>query len=301
MKAPPGGKIWSRTFGQILAPFYHQERYCAFSPISGSIACKIETIKLLDYRARYYDPALGRFISPDTIVPDSANPQSRNRFSYVYNNPLRYNDPTGHVVNAPPRVDGIWNKTAPTESRQKAWKNRVERRRAEKVAAEEAKAAEEEVLRKLFDPYTGPLQGSPSWEEAQGQAFEDRMRDAGQGLYGESGVNLWEVALAPLDNPLNEAVDNPGHPLCKTVESYEWMNQALIGNSVHIPYNVFLQELNLGTEVSEYPWNYEPNYLEALMLAHPEELESAKEYYRDNFPKEYNDKLLDYLFGNTDV
>jgi hypothetical protein len=64
---------------------------------------------------------------------------------------------------------------------------------------------------------------------------------------------------------------------------------------------VFLQELNLGTEVSEYPWNYEPNYLEALMLAHPEELESAKEYYRDNFPKEYNDKLLDYLFGNTDV
>ena len=54
------------------------------------------TIKLLDYRARYYDPALGRFIGPDTIVPDPVNPQSLNRFAYVYNNPLLYTDPSGH-------------------------------------------------------------------------------------------------------------------------------------------------------------------------------------------------------------
>ncbi|MBC7228398.1 MAG: RHS repeat-associated core domain-containing protein, partial [Thermoflexales bacterium] len=30
---------------------------------------------LYDYRARYYDPALGRFISADTIVPNPGNPQ----------------------------------------------------------------------------------------------------------------------------------------------------------------------------------------------------------------------------------
>jgi RHS repeat-associated protein len=51
---------------------------------------------LYDYNARYYDPYLNRFVSPDTIVPDPANPQSWNRYSYVYNNPLRYVDPTGH-------------------------------------------------------------------------------------------------------------------------------------------------------------------------------------------------------------
>ncbi len=51
---------------------------------------------LYDYNARYYDPALGRFLQADTIVPDAANPQSLNRYSYVYNNPLRYVDPTGH-------------------------------------------------------------------------------------------------------------------------------------------------------------------------------------------------------------
>ena len=49
-------------------------------------------------QARFYDPALGRFLSPDSIVPDPSNPQSLNRYSYVLNNPLRYTDPTGHCV-----------------------------------------------------------------------------------------------------------------------------------------------------------------------------------------------------------
>ena len=42
-------------------------------------------------------PFIGRFLQPDTIVPDPANPQSLNRYSYVYNNPMAYTDPTGHV------------------------------------------------------------------------------------------------------------------------------------------------------------------------------------------------------------
>ena len=52
------------------------------------------------YNARYYNPAIGRFISADTIVPDFDNPQSYNRYSYVLNNPLKYNDPTGHSDDA---------------------------------------------------------------------------------------------------------------------------------------------------------------------------------------------------------
>ncbi len=45
--------------------------------------------------ARYYDPELGRFIQPDTVIQDLSNPQSYNRYSYCVNNPLRYTDPTG--------------------------------------------------------------------------------------------------------------------------------------------------------------------------------------------------------------
>jgi hypothetical protein len=50
------------------------------------------------YRARFYHPALGRFISADTIVPEPGQPQDFNRYSYVQNNPLRYIDPSGHRI-----------------------------------------------------------------------------------------------------------------------------------------------------------------------------------------------------------
>ena len=48
------------------------------------------------YNARYYDPMLARFIQPDDIIPNFADPQSYNRYSYCVNNPLRYTDPDGH-------------------------------------------------------------------------------------------------------------------------------------------------------------------------------------------------------------
>ena len=54
-------------------------------------------IGLYDYGPRWYDPVIGRFIQPDSIVPEPANPQSLNRYAYVLNNPLRYTDPTGHA------------------------------------------------------------------------------------------------------------------------------------------------------------------------------------------------------------
>jgi RHS repeat-associated protein len=62
---------------------------------------RLDGTGLYYYGARYYDPNIGRFISPDSIVPNPANPQSLNRYSYCLNNPLRYNDPSGHQ-GAPP-------------------------------------------------------------------------------------------------------------------------------------------------------------------------------------------------------
>jgi RHS repeat-associated protein len=51
---------------------------------------------LIYMNARYYLPEIGRFISADSLVPDSQNPQSFNRYSYGYNNPVKYTDPSGH-------------------------------------------------------------------------------------------------------------------------------------------------------------------------------------------------------------
>jgi RHS repeat-associated protein len=58
---------------------------------------RLDSTALYYYGARYYDPEIGRFISPDTVVPDPSNPQALNRYSYCINNPLKYTDPTGHV------------------------------------------------------------------------------------------------------------------------------------------------------------------------------------------------------------
>ena len=54
---------------------------------------------MLWYGFRHYDPALGRFTQPDTIVPEQAQgTQAWDRYAYVNNNPVRYNDPTGHCI-----------------------------------------------------------------------------------------------------------------------------------------------------------------------------------------------------------
>ena len=50
------------------------------------------------YNARYYDPAIGRFMQADTIVPPTQGTQAFDRYAYVNNNPLRYADPSGHRI-----------------------------------------------------------------------------------------------------------------------------------------------------------------------------------------------------------
>jgi RHS repeat-associated protein len=56
---------------------------------------------IMDYKARFYSPYITQFSQPDTIVSNPYNPQAWNRYAYVLNNPIRYNDPTGHVCTDP--------------------------------------------------------------------------------------------------------------------------------------------------------------------------------------------------------
>jgi len=48
------------------------------------------------YGARYYDPFIGRFITPDPTVQHPDDPQDLNRYAYCRNNPIKYVDPSGH-------------------------------------------------------------------------------------------------------------------------------------------------------------------------------------------------------------
>ncbi|MEI9988950.1 MAG: RHS repeat-associated core domain-containing protein [Rhizomicrobium sp.] len=61
----------------------------------------LDSICEINANARIYDPTLGRFMSPDSTIPDPFNGQSFNRYSYVMNNPLSMTDPSGLVDQSP--------------------------------------------------------------------------------------------------------------------------------------------------------------------------------------------------------
>ena len=55
-----------------------------------------DEIGLVNMRGRHYDAKLGQFIQPDPFVQAPDYSQSWNRYAYVFNNPLKFVDPTGY-------------------------------------------------------------------------------------------------------------------------------------------------------------------------------------------------------------
>ncbi|SFK74644.1 RHS repeat-associated core domain-containing protein [Lysobacter sp. cf310] len=55
----------------------------------------VDAVGVIHMNGRIFDPALGRFLQVDPFIQDPANPQSWNAYTYVFNNPLRYTDPSG--------------------------------------------------------------------------------------------------------------------------------------------------------------------------------------------------------------
>jgi RHS repeat-associated protein len=54
---------------------------------------------LINMNGRVYDPFLGRMLSPDNYVQAPDFTQNLNRYSYCFNNPLKYTDPSGEWIN----------------------------------------------------------------------------------------------------------------------------------------------------------------------------------------------------------
>ena len=52
-------------------------------------------VGLIQMNGRLYDPVLRSFLMPDNFIQEPGNTQNYNRYAYVLNNPLMYNDPSG--------------------------------------------------------------------------------------------------------------------------------------------------------------------------------------------------------------
>ena len=48
------------------------------------------------FKARFYSPLLGRFLSADSEINNPTTPQALNRYAFAGGNPIRYIDPSGH-------------------------------------------------------------------------------------------------------------------------------------------------------------------------------------------------------------
>ncbi len=58
----------------------------------------LDAFGIINMNGRLYDPYLGRMLSPDNFVQNPDYSQNYNRYSYAYNNPLKYTDPNGEIV-----------------------------------------------------------------------------------------------------------------------------------------------------------------------------------------------------------
>ena len=87
---------------------------------------KSDATGLLYYNARYYDPALGTFISPDSIVPNPARLIDYNRFLYARGNPIKYTDPSGsYSVDSCPGYNPIFGCFGGVPYRTPRWLSRA--------------------------------------------------------------------------------------------------------------------------------------------------------------------------------
>jgi len=92
---------------------YGYDVWGTVTSVTGDLASTIGQINPFRYRgyyydaetgwyylnARYYDPNVGRFLSPDTILGANGGLQGYNLFAYCNNNPVMFVDPSGNIAN----------------------------------------------------------------------------------------------------------------------------------------------------------------------------------------------------------
>ncbi len=79
------------------------------------------------FQSRWYDGSLGRFTQPDSIVPTGTQgTQAWDRYAFVNNNPVRYNDPTGHMVDEGGGGGYECPKPSANSSEEEAWRHTQE-------------------------------------------------------------------------------------------------------------------------------------------------------------------------------
>ncbi len=81
---------------QNYDPFGNVLQQVGSASVFGYTGEQTDPTGLVFLRTRYYNPKVGRFLTPDTMIPDPLRSSGWNRYTYVGNNPIRHTDPSGH-------------------------------------------------------------------------------------------------------------------------------------------------------------------------------------------------------------
>ena len=181
------------------------------------------SLGLLFYNARWYDPALGRFVQADTIIPGVGNPQAFDRYAYTLNNPMKYVDPSGHGVICNEEGECWMNGRPtkplfpmhPTDSLLEdgyEWKLITTQGQTTSYYTPSASTL---FNGKEYDPDPNNWKGSKQYDTAQmeGSVSVDGklwMYDLKSGIFkpGASCGGYPQISLGCLDNPYSQNVDD---------------------------------------------------------------------------------------------
>lgn len=89
-----------------VANTYHYDAYGEITASSATLRNSYtftayqadQSIGLYYAKARYYNPAIGRFLTQDAWLGNPWMPGTLNPYAYVANNPVNFIDPTGHAL-----------------------------------------------------------------------------------------------------------------------------------------------------------------------------------------------------------
>jgi RHS repeat-associated protein len=259
-----------------------------------------EGFDLMFYNARWYDPSLGRFAQADSIVPASQGVQGYDRYAYVSNNPVRYNDPSGHGVDCGIGMDcgaGDSNAKRPPICSSAMCDTRNH-------GGGYGNSVKVKTIDLIFEPYYGPYMedlasGSITYEQLEDI---DSVWNSAYAAYLDKDIDLKKIAANGEINPLtyDDVYDFLDRPASVQI--------LMMDRTSHKPHMLFLQVLGeqsgvdlLGIDEGSL-MQYEPNYLNALMEAHPLALDVAKESYQESFADDvmsnYTADFLEELLDN---
>lgn len=136
-----------------------------------------DRFRIINTGARLYDPVIARFFSPDPYVQDPFSTQSFNRYSYCWNNPVMYTDPTGEFIFIDSWIVGFIHGFFSTgkDRLQTAWNTGWR------------------LMRNDFQLYKGMIASDPN-KSTWGRLWEIISRNTYQGIQTSLGFGLAQLA-----------------------------------------------------------------------------------------------------------